>query len=118
VQVALCLCAKTPVFPVFAAPEPNFCPIPVASQYQPESMVRTRPPPDQVGTSEPDPMEDKMVKFVKCFLRDDSGAVTVDWVVLTAAVVGLAAAAYIGIENQTNLLADAAADDIAAEIAK
>ena len=44
-----------------------------------------------------------MLKLVKRFLRDESGAVTVDWVVLTAAVVGLATAAYIGIETQTNL---------------
>ena len=28
-------------------------------------------------------------KFVKTFLADESGAVTVDWVVLTAAIVGL-----------------------------
>lgn len=35
-----------------------------------------------------------MVKFFKNFSKDESGAVTVDWVVLTAAVVGLAVAAY------------------------
>ena len=35
-----------------------------------------------------------MMKFVKNFTNDESGAVTVDWVVLTAAVVGLAIAAY------------------------
>ena len=28
-------------------------------------------------------------KFAKAFLADESGAVTVDWVVLTAAIVGL-----------------------------
>lgn len=57
-----------------------------------------------------------MIKIVKCFLRDDSGAVTVDWVVLTAAVVGLATAAYIGIETQTNLLSADAAVNIGSEI--
>ncbi|SIN80150.1 Flp family type IVb pilin [Vannielia litorea] len=30
-----------------------------------------------------------MIKFLSRFSRDDSGAVTVDWVVLTAAIVGL-----------------------------
>ena len=30
-----------------------------------------------------------MVSFLSTFLKDDSGAVTVDWVVLTAAIVGL-----------------------------
>ncbi|MDD9708150.1 hypothetical protein PVW53_11320 [Seohaeicola sp. SP36] len=40
-----------------------------------------------------------MVKFFKNFSKDESGAVTVDWVVLTAAVVGLAIAAYSSIES-------------------
>jgi Flp pilus assembly pilin Flp len=40
-----------------------------------------------------------MVKFFKNFSKDESGAVTVDWVVLTAAVVGLAVAAYSSIES-------------------
>ena len=31
-----------------------------------------------------------MTRFLKNFRRDESGAVTVDWVVLTAAVVALA----------------------------
>jgi Flp pilus assembly pilin Flp len=35
-----------------------------------------------------------MIKFIKNFRKDDDGAVTVDWVVLTAAVVALAGAAY------------------------
>ena len=30
-----------------------------------------------------------MIKFFKNFWKDEDGAVTVDWVVLTAAVVGL-----------------------------
>ncbi|WP_210530202.1 hypothetical protein [Rubellimicrobium arenae] len=30
-----------------------------------------------------------MTDFMKTFLSDESGAVTVDWVVLTAAIVGL-----------------------------
>jgi Flp pilus assembly pilin Flp len=38
--------------------------------------------------------EHTMTKFMNSFVRDENGAVTVDWVVLTAAVVGLAIAAY------------------------
>ena len=33
-----------------------------------------------------------MMKFINQFVKDEDGAVTVDWVVLTAAVVGLAVA--------------------------
>ena len=39
-----------------------------------------------------------MMNFIKNFRNDECGAVTVDWVVLTAAVVGLAVAAYSSIE--------------------
>ena len=45
-----------------------------------------------------------MIKFIKNFRKDEDGAVTVDWVVLTAAVVGLAVAAYSSIrEGATGL---------------
>ena len=40
-----------------------------------------------------------MIKYIKNFRNDEDGAVTVDWVVLTAAVVGLAIAAYSSIEE-------------------
>jgi Flp pilus assembly pilin Flp len=40
-----------------------------------------------------------MIKFFKNFRKDEAGAVTIDWVVLTAAVVGLAVAAYSSIET-------------------
>ena len=40
-----------------------------------------------------------MIKFIKNFRKDENGAVTVDWVVLTAAVVGLAVAAYSSIQT-------------------
>jgi Flp pilus assembly pilin Flp len=40
-----------------------------------------------------------MIKFFKNFRKDESGAVTVDWVVLTAAVVALAGAAYQSISD-------------------
>ncbi|SHG56355.1 hypothetical protein [Cognatishimia maritima] len=47
-----------------------------------------------------------MIKFIKNFRKDENGAVTVDWVVLTAAVVGLAVAAYSTIETETATLAN------------
>lgn len=40
-----------------------------------------------------------MKKFINKFRKNEDGAVTVDWVVLTAAVVGLAVAAYSSIET-------------------
>ena len=45
-----------------------------------------------------------MMKFIKNFRKDEDGAVTVDWVVLTAAVVGLAVAAYASIETGASTL--------------
>ena len=50
-----------------------------------------------------------MKNFMNKFRKDEDGAVTVDWVVLTAAVVGLAVAAYTSIETgATNLTAETA----------
>lgn len=40
-----------------------------------------------------------MIKFFKNFNKDEDGAVTVDWVVLTAAVVALAAAGVSTIQS-------------------
>jgi len=40
-----------------------------------------------------------MLKRMYKFLRGEEGAVTVDWVVLTAAVVGLAGAAFMSIQS-------------------
>ncbi|WP_170404180.1 Flp family type IVb pilin [Ruegeria arenilitoris] len=48
-----------------------------------------------------------MIKFIKNFRKDEDGAVTVDWVVLTAAVVGLAAVAYTQVGEGTKAIADA-----------
>jgi len=45
-----------------------------------------------------------MIKFFKNFRKDEDGAVTVDWVVLTAAVVALAGAAYTSIESGSTAL--------------
>jgi len=50
-----------------------------------------------------DPLEGHtMINFIKNFRNDEDGAVTVDWVVLTAAVVGLAIAAYSSIQTGTS----------------
>lgn len=40
-----------------------------------------------------------MMSLLKKFRREETGAVTVDWVVLTAAVCGLAVAAIVSIEG-------------------
>ncbi|MFG6527236.1 Flp family type IVb pilin [Sulfitobacter sp. M23508] len=48
---------------------------------------------------------------LKRFARDEDGAVTVDWVVLTAAIVGLAVVAFNTIETSTsNLVVDIVSD--------
>ncbi|MFK7875720.1 MAG: Flp family type IVb pilin [Paracoccaceae bacterium] len=47
-----------------------------------------------------------MMKFIRNFRKDEDGAVTVDWVVLTAAVVGLAVAAYSSIQTGASALTD------------
>ena len=41
----------------------------------------------------------KLLKFTKVFAKDEDGAVTVDWVVLTAAIVGIAIAVAATIEG-------------------
>ncbi|MCF3593698.1 hypothetical protein LZG00_06770 [Rhodobacteraceae bacterium LMO-12] len=47
-----------------------------------------------------------MMNFIKNFRNDEDGAVTVDWVVLTAAVVGLAVAAITTIADTTETIVD------------
>ena len=37
--------------------------------------------------------------FINNFFKQEDGAVTVDWVVLTALIVGLAVAAFAGVEG-------------------
>jgi Flp pilus assembly pilin Flp len=50
-----------------------------------------------------------MMKFIKNFRKDENGAVTVDYVVLTAAVIGMAVAAYSSIQGgATTLTSDTA----------
>ena len=50
-----------------------------------------------------------MLNFIKTFRADEDGAVTVDWVVLTAAIVGLGIAVLTSVSGS--------ATDIAADIA-
>lgn len=44
----------------------------------------------------------KLLKMTKVFVKDEDGAVTVDWVVLTAAIVGIAIAVAATIETGLN----------------
>ncbi|WP_297771367.1 hypothetical protein [uncultured Roseovarius sp.] len=48
-----------------------------------------------------------MIKFIKNFSKDEDGAVTVDWVVLTAAVVGLGIAGVASVNTGITGLATA-----------
>ena len=45
-----------------------------------------------------------MLNFIKNFRKDEDGAVTVDWVDLTAAVVALGGAAYTSIQTGATTL--------------
>ena len=47
-----------------------------------------------------------MLNLIKNFSRDEDGAVTVDWVVLTAAIVGLGIAVMASVGDSTAALAD------------
>ncbi|MEJ6391509.1 Flp family type IVb pilin [Gymnodinialimonas ulvae] len=57
-------------------------------------------------------------KSTKRFLSDESGAITVDWVVLTAGVVGLALAAIVvissGAENSSTDITNSLANTVPA----
>ena len=48
----------------------------------------------------------KLIKFAMNFKRDEDGAVTVDWVVLTAAIVGLGIAVMVSVGGSTSDLSD------------
>ena len=52
-----------------------------------------------------------MLNFIKTFRADEDGAVTVDWVVLTAAIVGLGIAVLSSVSGgATDLATDIGAD--------
>ena len=48
----------------------------------------------------------KLFNLIKSFQRDEDGAVTVDWVVLTAAIVGLGIAVLTTVGGATSDYAD------------
>jgi Flp pilus assembly pilin Flp len=54
-----------------------------------------------------------MMNFFKNFSKDEDGAVTVDWVVLTAAVVGLGIAGVATIQTGIGTAATTISGDIA-----
>ena len=53
-----------------------------------------------------------MLNFIKNFRNDEDGAVTVDWVVLTAAIVGLGIAVLTSVGGSAVTTADGAGDKI------
>ena len=55
----------------------------------------------------------KLLNIFKTFKNDESGAVTVDWVVLTAAVVGLSAVVGSTVLNAVNAKGNAISTSIA-----
>jgi len=57
----------------------------------------------------------KLFKFAKNFSRDEDGAVTVDWVVLTAAIVGLGLAVLSSVSGGTTSLADKISSNLASQ---
>ena len=54
----------------------------------------------------------KLFNMIKNFRNDESGAVTVDWVVLTAAIVGLGIAVLTTVTGGVNTLATGVATDL------
>jgi len=54
-----------------------------------------------------------MFEFIRNFLADETGAVTVDWVVLTAAVVGLGFSVVLILANGNVTVADAISNQVA-----
>ena len=55
------------------------------------------------------------MKLFNAFLKDESGAVTVDWVVLTAAIVGLGIAVLTSVGGGTVTLADKVSSHMASK---
>jgi Flp pilus assembly pilin Flp len=56
-----------------------------------------------------------MFKLAKNFKRDEDGAVTVDWVVLTAAIVGLGIAVLTSVSGGTTSLANKISSNLASQ---
>ena len=56
----------------------------------------------------------KLYNLIKTFKADEDGAVTVDWVVLTAAIVGLGIAVLTSVSGGTTSLADKISSSLSA----
>ncbi len=56
-----------------------------------------------------------MLNFIKNFRNDEDGAVTVDWVVLTAAIVGLGIAIMTTVGGATDDLGDVIGAELASQ---
>ncbi|RVV98520.1 hypothetical protein EKE94_06280 [Mesobaculum littorinae] len=54
----------------------------------------------------------KFFKLAKTFRNDEDGAVTVDWVVLTAAIVGLGIAVLTSVRGATKTVTDSVASEL------
>ena len=54
----------------------------------------------------------KLLNLFKAFHKDESGAVTVDWVVLTAAIVGLGMVVMVSVGGGITGLGDAIVTDL------
>ena len=54
----------------------------------------------------------KLMNFFKAFSKDESGAVTVDWVVLTAAIVGLGMVVMVTVGGGITGLGDSIVTDL------
>ncbi len=57
----------------------------------------------------------KLFKIANNFKRDEDGAVTVDWVVLTAAIVGLGLAVLSSVSGGTTSLANKISGNLASQ---
>ena len=57
----------------------------------------------------------KLFAQIKNFRNDEDGAVTVDWVVLTAAIVGLGLALMVSVGNSTETLANKISSKLATQ---
>ena len=54
-----------------------------------------------------------MLDFIKTLCADEDGAVTVDWVVLTAAIVGLGIAVVLAVRNGTAAMGNSISAELA-----
>ncbi|MEL6644290.1 MAG: hypothetical protein AAFQ79_10175 [Pseudomonadota bacterium] len=57
-----------------------------------------------------------MLKLAKRFKKDEDGAVTVDWVVLTAAIVGLGIAVIASVREGVNTLGQDISERVATQM--